>query len=481
MVRHDAEGCPMMMTETTIRSITAIHWALVALGAFILATPFAIAQPAGDSREIVADVLIVGNKCVTADSMMREVHTRAGDVFSTISVQDDINRLSKTHLFKHIAVRTQSTENGHITVTFEVEEHANIVREIVFKHAKHTSDEELLALTRIRRGMPLDKTINQLAACEIQDSLKKKGRYFASVTLEEGFDDSHTRVVFNITEGPIVRVRSTEFTGNTLSSSARLRTQIGARHAVLFRSPGGVFQPVKVDDGISKLEEYYRSNGFLNIRITRELTFSDDFQFVDIVYHIQEGLQFIVKSITIAGAKAVPQDQLGPILRVKKGEKYNEAMVNADQRNLSDFYSGRGYPANIEKQISAVPGEPGAVRVTFQIEEKTPVPVTVGKVIIVGNTVTKDEIIRRAMGIYPGQVLHFPELRLAEKALARLGIFEMNAETGVKPTVVAIPTDDPTVQDILAVVKETHTGSFQIGAGYNIDNGLVSNLLEKAK
>jgi outer membrane protein assembly factor BamA len=189
-----------------------------------------------------------------------------------------------------------------------------------------------------------------------------------------------------------------------------------------------------VDEGISKLEEYYRDNGFLNIRVARELTFSDDFQFVDVVYHVQEGRQFTVKDTAIDGVRALPKEQLGPILRVKNGEYYNEEIVT-----------------------------------------------TVGKVIIVGNSVTKDEIIRRAIGIYPGQVLRFPELRLAEKALARLGIFEMNAETGVKPTVVAIPTDDPAVQDILVVVKETHTGSFQIGAGYNIDNGLVSNLLEMAK
>ncbi len=52
----------------------------------------------------------------------------------------------------------------------------------------------------------------------------------------------------------------------------------------------------------------------------------------------------------------------------------------------------------------------------------------------------------------------------------------MNPETGGKPTISAVPTDDPNVQDILVVVKETHTGSFQIGAGYNTDNGLVGTI-----
>jgi outer membrane protein assembly factor BamA len=53
----------------------------------------------------------------------------------------------------------------------------------------------------------------------------------------------------------------------------------------------------------------------------------------------------------------------------------------------------------------------------------------------------------------------------------------MDPEKGSKPTIQAVPTSDPCVQDILVVVKETHTGSFQIGAGYNTDNGLVGTIV----
>ncbi len=111
------------------------------------------------------------------------------------------------------------------------------------------------------------------------------------------------------------------------------------------------------------------------------------------------------------------------------------------------------------------PSGPGVVRVQYQIEEKP--PVTVGRIIIVGNTVTQDDVIRRALGLYPGQVLRFPELRIAEANLTRLGIFEADPQKGSRPTVTAIPTEDPNVQDILVQVKETLTGTFTIGVGYN--------------
>jgi outer membrane protein assembly complex protein YaeT len=477
LLSDDAEDFPMtgtdaMMRTTLAGACRALFAALACLTA--LGGSSALAQPAGTGREVVADVVIVGNRSVSTDRVMREVHTRTGQPYAAQGVQDDINRLAATHLFKHLAVRTQTTTDGRIIVIYEVQEHPNIVRDVVFKHAKHLTDDELMTMTRIRKGMPLDKTLNQLAVYEIQDALKKKGRYFANVTLEEGNDESHARVVFNITEGPVVRVRSTSFTGNQFAWSDRLRTQIDTSRALAL-SIGGTFNPQMVDEDVHKLEEYFRTNGYLNVRVSRELSFSDDFQFVDIVFHIQEGQQFRVKDVTVDGKVSEPLDQIRTIPQTKAGETYDEKAIEKDKRNLADYFGWRGKPVNVQPLISSIPDEPGVVRVQYQIEERP--PVTVGRVIIVGNLVTKDDVIRRAIGLYPGQVLRFPELRAAEKNLTRLGIFETDPEKGTRPTVTAIPTDDPNVQDILIQVKETHTGSFQIGAGFNTDNGLVGSVI----
>ena len=465
----------MTGTDAIIRSAGARVCAAAALALFAAAPIFA--QQIIGGREMVADVVVIGNKSITTERIMRDVYTRAGTEFSSKSVQEDINRLAKAHLFKHLAVRTQPTNDGRVVVIFEVQEYPNMVREVIFKHAKHLSEDELKSMTRIRKGMPLDTTLNRLAVIEIQDALKKKGRYFANVTLEEGFDESHDRVVFNITEGPIVRVRHCSFRGCEFASGERLRTQIDTSRAIFFKSFGGVFQPAMVEEDVHKLEDYYRNNGFLNVRVARELIFTDDFQFVDIVFHVQEGTRFVLKdNPTIEGAKNLPVEPIYAIPRLKKGDWYNDKAVEADTKNIADWFGWRGYPASVQKVVTSVPDEPGVVRVLYQIEERP--PVTVGRVIIVGNTVTKDEVIRREVGLYPGQVLRFPELRLAELRLSRLGIFETKPETGSRPTVTAIPDEaDPSVQNILVQVKETQTGSFQIGAGYNTDNGLVGTII----
>src|SRR5437660_12044625 len=87
-------------------------------------------------------------------------------------------------------------------------------------------------MTRLRKGSPLDTRLVQTARWEIEDWLKKKGYYFAHVGILEGNKPEDRRVVFNITEGHIVRVRHTHFVGNKeLASDDRLRTQIDTSRA----------------------------------------------------------------------------------------------------------------------------------------------------------------------------------------------------------------------------------------------------------
>ncbi|MFO0964053.1 MAG: BamA/TamA family outer membrane protein [Gemmataceae bacterium] len=105
-------------------------------------------------------------------------------------------------------------------------------------------------------------------------------------------------------------------------------------------------------------------------------------------------------------------------------------------------------------------------------------PAKVGRVIIVGNEVTKDRVIRRVLGLYPGQTLRYPELRIAERDLARLGIFDIGPET--RPSLTVLETDSE-YKDILVQVKETPTGSLMFGAGINSDAGFVGSVVLNEK
>src|SRR5947209_12349820 len=67
--------------------------------------------------------------------------------------------------------------------------------------------------------------------------------------------------------------------------------------------------------------------------------------------------------------------------------------------------------------------------------QSKPNKVMVGQVIIVGNEKTPDAEIRKQLDMYPGQVLHYPSIRIAEEKLAKLGIFVVDTAKEIHPTI----------------------------------------------
>ncbi len=433
--------------------------------------PIAHAQ----DREIISDIAVEGNRRIATQRILRQVWSQPGKEYSRAVLQEDVARLGATRLFRSVGVKEEPTGDGRIRITFVVQEYPNNVKEIVYNHAKHISEKDLEEITGLHKGVPLDPVTNKSACFKIQDYLKEKGYYFANVVLEEGDKPSDDRIVFNITEGPIVRVRSTSFVGqNELATSARLRTQIDTNRA-FFGLMGGVFNPRQIDGDVLKLEEYYHANGYLNVHVSRRLNFSDDFRYVDITFDIEEGTRYRVDGVTVSGAKMLENVQLASITQLRAGQFYNETTINTDTRNITDYYGWRGYPVAVDKKWYPVPDKDGLVRVQYEVIEKP--PAKVGNVFIVCNEVTQDRVIRRVLGIYPGQTLRYPELRVAERDLARLNIFDVNPELGIRPTIQVLEDTDSEYKDILVTVKETHTGSLMFGAGINSDAGLVGTVV----
>src|SRR5205814_7917385 len=131
-----------------------------------------------------------------------------------------------TKLFANVKASKQDSGENKVKVYFLVTEFTVAIQEIVYNGAKHLKPDELETLTGLRKGAPLNPLANRMAVNAIRRRYEEMGRLFAGVELVEGDKPGDTRVVFNITEGPVVRVSSVSFVGNTFLSGARLYTQI---------------------------------------------------------------------------------------------------------------------------------------------------------------------------------------------------------------------------------------------------------------
>lgn len=457
----------------TERFASGVRRGARALLGLLLCAAISMAQSPPPAKLMVADVIPQGNRSVSSEKIMGLVKTRPGKEYSQDTVNEDVRKLYETKLFANVKVTLERKEDDKVVVYFLVAEHPTTIQEIKFNGAKHLKPDELETITGLRKGAPLNPIANQMARQAILRRYNEQGRLFASVDLEEGNKPGDTRVVFNITEGPVLRVKSIGFTGNSFVSAGRLATQINSSHQILGLF-GGTFQPMVADLDVNKLEEYYKTFGFHDVRVSRELQLDEDSRHLKLVFHVNEGPRYRVDKIQVDGTHILGEDYLMTTTKLNHGEFYNKQVAEADISRIKDAYGYRGYGVQVREQ-DFYPG-PGLVAVHYEIQERP--PATVGQIIIVGNEVTKQNVIMRQIPLYPGQTLTYPDLRLAERNLARLNIFEMNGEQGVRPTVSVIDPDGPNpVKDVLVNVQETHTGSLMFGVGVNSDAGLVGSVV----
>jgi outer membrane protein assembly complex protein YaeT len=455
------------------RLISPVRRCALAVAGVLFHAALALAQPATTGKVLVEDVIPQGNRVVPTQKIMSLIKTRPGSEYQQDTLDEDVKKLYESKLFANIKVEVQPLPNNRVKVFFVIAELQNTIQEIIYIGNHHMKPDELDTITGLRRGQPLNPIANKIAQQAILRHYTDEGRLWASVDVLEGNNQGDTRVVFNITEGPKVRISSIGFEGNHFVSAGRLRTQIDSMGRILVF--GGTFDKEQLDRDVNHLLEYYRGFGFRDVRVTRELQWGEKPGEVRVVFHINEGLRYRITDIHIDGNKLISTDALQSKIKLVSGEYYSKSKAEADKTIIEAMYGYRGYPTVVREQ-DFYSGTPGQMAVHYEVIEKPPAKVS--SIIIVGNDVTKENVIRRQLGaILPGQTLPYPDLKVAERNLASLQIFQVKPEQGIRPTVSVIDPDvESEFKDILVTVQEDRTGSLIFGVGVNSDMGLIGSI-----
>jgi outer membrane protein assembly complex protein YaeT len=435
----------------------------------------ALSQVAPMPRKVqVEDVKIQGNIQTPTQRIMPYIKTRPGQDYNEETVQDDVKNLYATKMFANVNSSKQFTKDG-VIIFFSVVETPSKIESIRYQGSYHIKDKELETITNLRRGQPMNPIINRRACQEIVRRMNEDGRPLATCELLSGDKPGDTEVVFNISDGPHVKIKAIEFRGNEhFLSSAVLRNRVDSGVAFL-GVIGGKFNALLADHDAIKLEEFYKSYGFVDCRVSREVEISPDGTYATLVFHIHEGLRYRVDTVQVTGnIKAFPLEELQRVPRLKPGEYVSELQMKKDENALKDYYGYRGMSPLIRPELFYPEGTPGVARVVYQIPAEQP-PKRVGEIRVIGNRVTRQNVILREVPLYPGQVMTYPDIRRAEANLARLGIFKVDQE-GVRPHIEVEDVENSEFSNLNVYVEETRTGSIVFGLGVNSDAGLQGTI-----
>jgi outer membrane protein assembly factor BamA len=331
-----------------------------------------------ETRTVISDVLLQGNRNVPSAQIMAQIKSRAGRDFDEAVLQEDVRLLMASKQFANVASEVLSDGSGRVKVTFLFRDYPSVVQRVIYQGAKHLKDDELEQLTHIRPGLPCSPMHNRLGCQAIVNKLNEDGRLFAQCELLSGDKVGDTEVVFNITEGPKVAVSSIDFVGNTFVSATVLRQHIHSMRK--FFGLGGFYRGTEADADERSLQDYYRSFGYLDVHVSREQHWHPNGRDMMLIFHIQEGPRYQIlqpPQIHRTRASSVPVEELERLSTVKANSWFNKAAIEADLQRIKDCYGYQG------REVAArwVPvfhqDKPGWIDLRYEIEGPAPAPKSV--------------------------------------------------------------------------------------------------------
>lgn len=433
-------------------------------GSWFAAASAAHGQAAPTIRSI--DVQYSGPATVSKERILAQIRTAVGQPYSDSTVEDDIRNLYKTGTIQNVRIFAQPEGDG-VKVIVAVQTRP-VIRELVIDGAQKVSAKKLRKEISVRLNAPVNEDDLQKARQKIIDIYQSKG--FTDVTVDfrtEPIDESKgtARVIYTIGEGAKGAVKDINFEGNQHFSDKVLRKQMKTRGKsfVSFIDKSGRLDEVQLQQDLDKVKEFYQNHGYIDVdvqEIKRERVKGGP---LVITVAVKEGTQYHVNKLTFSGYKQTTEQRLRAVLKMKEGSVYSPKQLHDDAKAVADNYGSGGY-VDLVILPQGTPVGGGLIDVSYKIEEGN--RSFVERINIIGNTRTKDKVIRREVLIKPGDVFNTVRVETTKKRLENLGYFAKvetyPEDTGVEGR-----------KDLVVQVEEKRTGSLNFGAGYSTIDSLI--------
>jgi outer membrane protein insertion porin family len=331
--------------------------------------------------------------------------------------------------------------------------------------------------------IPLDSFLDAASVANVERivraMLREKGFQFADVAhrVVEIPGTTLVHLTFVLEEGPHVRVRRISFDGASTGNEHALRVQMkGTR----IKSP---YLEARFDEDADRILQYYRDNGYITATVgTPELKTLEDSadrrtRWVELRIAVAEGTRYKVGEVTFAGNHVIAAGVLQAYFRLRPNDYYNDGEVRQGLNKAREIYGARGYfdftaypDLSISHNISA-PDAASSVDVTIRLSEGS--QYFINRIVLNGNTVTRDAVVRRELGLVEGDVLNMEALKTSVRRVNQLGYFKPLTERDV--TVEKTPGVDNHV-DVALRVEELNRDHATFGGGVSQAEGLFGNV-----
>ena len=416
---------------------------------------------------IVRDIEIRGNRRTQESTIRFYVKTEVGKPYVPQTLSEDIKRLYALGTFDDIQVTAEEVADGIRLMITVVEKPA--VRNVTFSGNRFVDKDEIRKRLLLKERSTFARNQLNDTVAALQKYYREEGYYFAHVSPEvTEVADNQVDVHLRITEGRKIHISRIRFTGNRAFTDNELRKEVQLKEYTLpvISGSSALYKPETLRVDLQLLENVYQNNGYINVQIGEPVVeINREAGGIVITISItREGEQFKVGKVTLTGDNVFKVEELRQKVRLTAGEIYSREAVRRDIMTLTDAYADRGYAfADVAPTVSI---DQTARSVNLSFTTRPGPKVYIGRIDIIGNERTRDQVIRREMRLDEGDLYSATKVQRSRQRLMNLQYFEE----------VKIDTKRRGEEDLLELeveVTERSTGQFTAGVGFSSIESVV--------
>jgi outer membrane protein insertion porin family len=450
-----------------VRWVRGLALSVAVLGSLLVsAGVVSVASSSVALAQSVSSIVVEGNRRVEAPTVRSYFKAGPGGQLGPAEIDEGIKALYGTGLFSEVRI---SHAGGRLVVT--VVENP-VINRVVFEGNKKAKDAQLEAEVQSKARGTLSRPTVQADVQRIIEIYHHTG-YFDVNVVPKIIELPNNRVdlVFEINEGKKTVVKEIRFIGIHAYSSGRLLRVIKTTESnwLSFLQSTNIYDADRVEADRDLLRKFYLSHGYADVRIVSALgEYDPDKKGFIITFTIDEGAQYHVGAVdVISNVRALDITSLRSQVRMKPGDVYNADLVQKSIEAMTIEAAKSGYAfANVRPRGDR-DFQNRIINLAFIVDEGT--RAYIERINIIGNSRTRDYVIRREFDIGEGDPYNRALMDRAERRLKNLNYFKtvkITNEPGSAPDRVVVNVN----------VEEKPTGEFSVSGGYSTANGWLTEL-----
>ncbi len=415
---------------------------------------------------VVRDIRVEGIQRIEAGTVFSYLPIKVGDTVTQEKASAAIKALYGTGFFKDVRIE----RDGDVLVVFVEERPA--ISQIDFIGVKEFDLEQLRAALKqvgLAEARIFDRALMERAEQELKRQYLSRGKYGVQVsTTVTPLDRNRVAITFTVDEGEVAKIRQINIVGNRAFSESQLLGlfQLTTPGWITWYTKNDQYSRQKLSADLETLRSFYLDQGYLEFGIdSTQVSITPDKRDIYITIAITEGSRYTVSDVKLEGDLRVPEEELRKLIKIKPGEVFSRAKVTESSKLITDRLGDEGYAFANVNAVPQMDKDKKQVAFTFFVDPGR--RVYVRRIIIQGNTRTRDEVIRRELRQLEGAWYSARRIEESKKRLDRLGFFK---QVNVETPAVAGTTDQV---DVVFTVEEQPTGALLLGAGFSSSEGLV--------